>query len=364
MKYTNNPDFSHEQSDKIGVLLINLGTPDAPTPKALKRYLKEFLSDPRVVEIPRAIWWLVLNGIILPFRSRRSAKAYSTVWTEEGSPLLINTEAIAKGVASKFDDRNEVLVDFAMRYGNPSVESKLNSLLNQGARKVVIVPLYPQYSATTSASTFDAVADVLKKTRFIPELRFVNHYTDSEMWLNALVDKVKAHWASHGRAEKLIFSYHGIPSRYWHNGDPYACQCHKTSRLLAEKLGLSKDEYMTCFQSRFGKEEWVKPYLDETLKGMPAQGIKSVQIMCPGFSADCLETIEEIGEENHEYFTEAGGERYEYIPCLNADEAHVDALADIVNQQIQGWSFDATSKEQLVQRQERAEAVRAELKNK
>lgn len=361
MKYTNNPDFSHEQSDKIGVLLINLGTPDAPTPGALKRYLKEFLSDPRVVEVPRAIWWFVLNGIILPFRSRRSAKAYKTVWTNEGSPLLINTEAIAKGVASKFNDRPDVLIEFAMRYGNPSVESKLNSLLNQGARKVVVLPLYPQYSATTTASTFDAVANVLKQTRFVPELRFVNHYTDSEKWLDALSNKIKSHWSTHGRADKLIFSYHGIPMRYWRNGDPYACQCHKTTRLLAEKLGLEKDEYMTCFQSRFGKEEWVKPYLDETLKGLPEQGVKSVQVVCPGFSADCLETIEEIGEENHEYFMEAGGERYEYIECLNADNSHIDALAELVQQQISGWSFTTTDIDALTARQTRAEKVRTDL---
>ncbi|QTH63678.1 ferrochelatase [Psychrosphaera ytuae] len=354
MKYTNNPDFSHQQKDKIGVLFTNLGTPDAPTPGALKPYLKEFLSDPRVVEVPRVIWWMVLNGVILPFRSRRSAGAYKTVWTERGSPLMFNTEAISNGVAKRLENRSDIIVDFAMRYGNPSIESKLTGLLNRGARKVVVVPLYPQYSATTTASTFDAVAEVLRKTRFIPELRFVNHYTDSEKWLNALVNKVKAHWQEHGRADKLIFSYHGIPARYWHNGDPYACQCHKTSRLLAERLGLDKDEYMTCFQSRFGKEEWVKPYLDETLKGLPEQGVKSVQVMCPGFSADCLETIEEIGEENHEYFMEAGGQRYEYIECLNDDKGHIDALVDIVEQQISGWEINADTK----LRHQRAEQVR------
>lgn len=364
MKFKNNPDFSHAQKDKLGVLFTNLGTPDAPTAAKLKPYLKEFLSDPRVVEIPRFLWWMILNGVILPFRSKKSAAAYASVWTDEGSPLLVNTAAISEGVAKRLAERSDVIVDFAMRYGNPSIESKMMSLLNQGAKKVVVVPLYPQYSATTTASTFDAVANVFKSIRFIPELRFVNHYTDSQKWMNALVNKVKAHWAEHGRADKIIFSYHGIPNRYWHNGDPYACQCHKTTRLLAEQLGLREEEYMTCFQSRFGKAEWVKPYLDETLKGLPNKGVKSVQVMCPGFAADCLETIEEIGEENYEYFMEAGGERYEYISCLNDDEEHIDALTEIVEQQLSGWNVEADVEADVEARQARAETLRLTKKKK
>ncbi|MUH72324.1 ferrochelatase [Psychrosphaera haliotis] len=354
MKFQNTPNFSHGQQDKIGVLLTNLGTPDAPTKEALKPYLKEFLSDPRVVEIPRLIWWCILNGVILPFRSRRSAKAYKGVWTEEGSPLLVNTQNIANKVAEHYSDKSDVIVDFAMRYGNPSVESKLQGLLNQGARKVIVLPLYPQYSATTTASTFDAVADVFKKTRFIPELRFVNHYTDSKKLIIALANKIRKSWEANGKADKLIFSYHGIPNRYWHNGDPYACQCHKTSRLLAEELGLGEGEYLTCFQSRFGKEEWVKPYLDHTLKALPSEGIKSVQVVCPGFSADCLETIEEIGEENRDYFLEAGGAKFEYISCLNDEAEHIDALSEIIDKQMLGWNVEAD----VEMRDKRAEALR------
>ncbi len=357
MKYQNTPDFNHAQSDKIGVLMINLGTPDAPTKQALKPYLKEFLSDPRVVEIPRFIWWCVLNGVILPLRSRRSAESYKGVWTEQGSPLLVNTENLTKAIQLRYSEKEELIIDFAMRYGNPSVESKLQKMLAAGAKKVVILPLYPQYSATTTASTFDAVADVLRKTRLIPELRFVNQYVDSQKLIKGIADKIRAKWEEKGRADKLIFSYHGIPNRYWKNGDPYACQCHKTSRLLAEELGLEKDEYMTCFQSRFGKEEWVKPYLDHTLKMLPGQNIKSVEVVCPGFSADCLETLEEIAEENHAYFIEAGGERFEYITCLNDEPAHVDALAEIIDQQIAGWTV-LSDVDQYRLRAERAETVK------
>lgn len=359
MKYQNTPNFSHGQADKIGILLTNLGTPDAPTKGALKPYLKEFLSDPRVVEIPRVIWWCILNGVILPLRSRRSAKAYEGVWTEQGSPLLVNTQNLSNKIAEHFSENNNLIIDFAMRYGNPSIDSKLQGLLNQGARKVIVLPLYPQYSATTTASTFDAVADVFRKIRFIPELRFINHYTDSKKLIVAIANKIRKTWEVEGRADKLIFSYHGIPNRYWHNGDPYACQCHKTSRLLAEELGLTSDEFMTCFQSRFGKEEWVKPYLDHTLKGLPKQGVKSVQVVCPGFSADCLETIEEIGEENRDYFLEAGGEKFTYISCLNDEPEHVEAIAEIIEQQLLGWEVE----QNVEPRQQRAESLRQRQKS-
>ena len=320
MKYTKNTAFTHDQADKLGVLITNLGTPEAPTKQALKPYLKQFLSDPRVVEVPKLIWWFVLNLIILNFRPKRSAEAYATVWTEEGSPLLTHTKHQAQALQEKFDQERpgEVLVDFAMRYGEPSVGNAMDSLLKRGARKVVVLPLYPQYCASTTGSTFDALADDFKSRRWLPELRFINQYHDDKRFIQCIADSIKTHWDEHGRADKLVFSYHGIPKRYLLNGDPYHCECHKTSRLVAEALGLAKDEYMTTFQSRFGREEWLKPYTDETLKGLPEQGVKSLQVICPGFSADCLETIEEIGEENREYFMENGGERYEYIPCLNA----------------------------------------------
>ena len=341
MKYKSNTGVTHAQKDKIGVLITNLGTPESPTATALRPYLKEFLSDPRVVEVPRAIWWFVLNLIILNTRPKKSAEAYATVWTDEGSPLLSITKAQSKALEArcKTEYGDDVVVDYAMRYGNPSVTSAIDNMLAKGVRKLVVLPLYPQYCASTTGSTFDAVAADFTKRRWLPELRFVNNYHDRDSYITALANKVKAHWSTHGKAQKLVLSYHGIPKRYLMNGDPYHCECHKTSRLLAEKLGLAHDEYMTTFQSRFGREEWLTPYTDETMKSLPDKGVKSIQVMCPGFSADCLETIEEIGEENREYFMEAGGEKYEYIPALNSDDEHMDVIFDIVKENLHGWQL-------------------------
>ncbi|WP_293745656.1 ferrochelatase [uncultured Paraglaciecola sp.] len=348
MKYQGSPTFTHSQSDKVGVLITNLGTPDAPKKAELKRYLKEFLSDPRVVEVPRILWWMILNFVILNIRPKRSAKAYETVWTERGSPLMYHTQDQANALRKTLQDQygDSVEVDFAMRYGSPSVDSVIDKMLQQGVRKLVVLPLYPQYCASTTGSTFDAVAQSFSKRRWIPELRFVTHYHDNIEYINAVADKIQSHWEQHGRADKLIFSYHGIPKRYLLNGDPYHCECHKTSRLIAEKLGLSEREHFTSFQSRFGREEWLKPYTDHSLKAFPEQGVKSVQVVCPGFSADCLETIEEIGEENRDYFLEAGGERYEYIEALNADESHIMALTNLLDSHLQGWVMKPESTEQ------------------
>ena len=342
MKFKGNSQFSHAQQDKLGVLITNLGTPESPTAAALKPYLKQFLSDPRVVEVPRAIWWFILNGVILNFRPKRSAEAYASVWTEEGSPLLAITKAQHGALADrcKATYGDDVVIEYAMRYGNPSIESAIDSLIAQGARKLVVLPLYPQYCASTTASTFDAVSADFTRRRWIPELRFITQYHDNPAYIEALANKVRAHWETHGRADKLLMSYHGIPKRYLLNGDPYHCQCYKTSRLLAESLGLQDGEYMTTFQSRFGREEWLTPYTDETMKSLPEQGVTSVQVVCPGFSADCLETIEEIGEENREYFMEAGGKRYEYIDALNSDDEHMDMLFDLIKQNLQGWHLD------------------------
>lgn len=342
MKYRGNPSFTHSQSDKIGVLVTNLGTPAAPTKQALKPYLKEFLSDPRVVEIPRLLWWMILNLVILNIRPKRSAHAYSTVWTERGSPLMFHTQdqtdAIRQKLASEYGDN--IVVEFAMRYGEPSVKGTLDKMLDAGVRKVVVLPLYPQYCASTTGSTFDAVAACFSARRWMPELRFINEYHNNNAYIDAVASKIEAYWQEKGRAEKLIFTYHGIPKRYLLNGDPYHCECHKTSRLIAERLGISKDEYLTTFQSRFGREEWLKPYTDHTLKALPEQGVKSVQLVCPGFSADCLETIEEIGIENRDYFLEAGGEQYDYIPALNADEKHIDALVGLIKSNLNGWQVN------------------------
>ncbi|WP_088330017.1 ferrochelatase [Lacimicrobium sp. SS2-24] len=339
MKYRNSQGFSHQQADKVGVLVTNLGTPDEPTKTALRRYLKEFLSDPRVVEVPRLIWWCILNLVILNIRPARSAAAYKTVWTDRGSPLLFHTRDQAKGIrqhlAQKWGD--DVQVEFAMRYGNPAIDTTVDSMLKNGVRKLLVLPLYPQYCASTTASTFDKLSQYLQGKRWMPELRFINQYCDDEGYIRAVANKIQSHWQAHGRADRLVFSYHGIPRRYLDNGDPYHCQCLKTSRLIAEQLGLDPQHYLTSFQSRFGREEWLKPYTDATLKGLPAQGVESVQIVCPGFSADCLETIEEIGEENREYFMQAGGKRYEYIPALNADPQHIDMLVDLIERNLSDW---------------------------
>ncbi|HDZ07886.1 ferrochelatase [Pseudohongiella sp.] len=358
MKFQGSPGFTHAQQDRIGVLITNLGTPDAPTPSALHRYLKQFLWDPRVVEVPRPIWWLILNGVILNIRPRRSAKSYATVFTDEGSPLLFHTRHQAGALAKALQSRGHegLVVDFAMRYGNPSIPSVLENMMQQGVRKLLVLPLYPQYSASTTASTFDAISADFTKRRLLPELRFVNHYHDFAPFIAAAAERIKAHWAEHGRADKLMLSYHGVPKKYLLNGDPYHCECHKTSRLLAEALELKEGEWMTTFQSRFGREEWLKPYTDETLKALPGQGVKSVQVFCPGFSADCLETIEEIGEENREYFEHAGGERYEYISALNDRPEHISALADLVQLHMSGWETPQADP----QRQERARAKGAE----
>ncbi|MEX1058538.1 MAG: ferrochelatase [Natronospirillum sp.] len=331
--------YTHDQSERTGILLTNLGTPDAPTPSALRRYLKQFLWDPRVVEVPRPIWWFVLHGVILNLRPRRSAKAYQTVWTDRGSPLLFHTqdqcEAVRQRMKSQYGD--DVVVDFAMRYGNPSIASVLQKMADQGVRKLLVLPLYPQYSGATTASTFDAIAQDFVERRWLPELRFINHYHDFGPYIEAMALQVERHWAAHGRADQLIFSYHGVPKKYLLRGDPYHCECFKTSRLLAERLKLGKDEYLTAFQSRFGREEWLKPYTDHTLQALGADGVKSVQIFCPGFAADCLETIEEIGEENRDYFLAAGGQTYQYIPALNAESHHIDALTSLLELHLQGW---------------------------
>jgi ferrochelatase len=337
--YQGNPNFDHGQAPRVGVLLTNLGTPEAATPRALRPYLKQFLSDPRVVEVPRLLWWLILNGIILNVRPARSAKAYETVWTSDGSPLLLHTREQAAGVGERLQRRfgERVVVDFAMRYGEPSISSKLQSLLDRGVRQLLVMPLYPQYSGPTGGSTFDALADDFSRRRWLPDLQFVASYHDHPQYIAAVADSIRRHREQHGSAERLVFSYHGEPRRYLDEGDPYHCHCQKTTRLVAEALGLGPDDYLTSFQSRFGREEWLKPYTDETLRELARSGVRSVQVVCPGFSADCLETIEEIGVENRDYFLEEGGERYEYIPCLNEDEAHLDFISDFVSQRLSPW---------------------------
>jgi ferrochelatase len=307
-----------------GVLLVNLGTPDAPTAKALRRYLAEFLWDIRVTELPRWFWWLVLHGVILRIRPARSARLYEKVWTENGSPLLSISKVQAQALQKSLGEEFKVVL--AMRYGNPSIASGLEELRN--VERIVVLPLYPQYSGTTTGSSFDAVADVLKTWRRVPDLRFISHYHDDSAYINALIAQIKSYWDQHGVAEKLLFSFHGIPKRFVIAGDPYADQCHKTAKLVAS--GLEVENWEVVFQSRFGREEWLKPYADHRLIALAKDGIKRVDVVCPGFSADCLETLDEINRENRDIFLKAGGEEFHYIPALNDSDEHIEALVKIL----------------------------------
>ncbi|WP_300410408.1 ferrochelatase [uncultured Alcanivorax sp.] len=356
MAYQGQQNFDHRQAQKLGVLITNLGTPDAPETGALRRYLREFLSDPRVVEVPRLIWFFILHLVILVIRPPRSAHAYKSVWTEAGSPLMVHTQAQCAGIRERLQNKfgDDIDVRFAMRYGNPSIASQLQAMEEAGVRKLVVLPLYPQYSASTNASTFDAIAKDFMQRRWLPDLRFISHYPDYPPYIEAMANHIEAFRAEHGTADKLIFSYHGVPKKYLLNGDPYFCECHKTSRLLAERLGLGDDDWLTTFQSRFGREEWLKPYTDHTLMALPEQGVKSVQVFCPGFSSDCLETLEEIGVENRGYFEEAGGEAFGYIPALNAEPGHIDALVQLIEENLQGWELPENDAVGLNERQQRA----------
>lgn len=359
--------FTHSDQPKIGILVTNLGTPDAPTPKALRRYLQEFLWDPRIVDLPRPLWWMILQVILL-LRPKRSAAAYSKVWTENGSPLLHISQQQAKAISDTLSAEISypVVVELGMRYGNPSIASALNRLREANAQRILILPLYPQYSSSTTASTFDAVATAVKRWRWVPELRMINGYHDQAEYINALATSIEEAWQKKGKPQKLLFSFHGTPKRFLTTGDPYFCFCQATARRVAEKLQLNNDEWLLTFQSIFGREEWLKPYTIETLRELPNSGIKHVDIICPGFSADCLETLEEIEEENRHAFMDAGGEHYHYIPALNDRADHIAALNALIKQHLQGWIeaglvFDKTKAEQdNQQRLQRASAFGAD----
>lgn len=335
---------AHRQPAQAGVLLINLGTPDAPTPEAIRRYLKEFLSDDRVVDVEPWLWWPILNGIILRTRPGKLAARYAAIWGPEGGPLLSIGRQQAAGLAARLSQQlgREVPVVLAMRYGNPSVQAGLAALEQQGVRRVLVLPLFPQYSASTTASALDAVFDGLKLRRWLPELRTINHYHDDPGYIAALADSVRAHWQQAGQGEHLLLSFHGIPRRYFALGDPYYCECQKTGRLLAEALGLAEGRWSLSFQSRFGREEWLQPYTDEQLRQLAQRGVRSLDVIAPGFSADCLETLEEIAEEYSELFATLGG-TLRYIPALNASAPHLDALAALVGGQLKDWLPDGSS---------------------
>ncbi|MXR67608.1 ferrochelatase [Shewanella sp. JBTF-M18] len=324
---------------KLGVLLVNLGTPDTPTPKDVRQFLKQFLSDPRVVDLSPWIWKPILNGIILNTRPKAVAKLYESIWWPEGSPLMVISERQREALSEILKARHgrDIPVELGMSYGNPSLSAGIDKLLAKGIERLVVLPLYPQYSCSTVAPVFDAIASDYKQRRNYPETRFSKEYFNHPAYIAALADSVRRHWQEKGRGDCLLMSFHGVPLRYVTEGDPYQAQCQHTAQLLAEALGLSESQWRLCFQSKFGKEEWLTPATDALLESLPSQGVKRVDILCPAFAVDCLETLEEISIGGKESFIEAGGEAYHFIPCLNDDEAHMQLLADLVTEQAAGW---------------------------
>jgi protoporphyrin/coproporphyrin ferrochelatase len=350
MAFAKEPPYTHGNAGKFNtttaVLLCNLGTPDAPTASAVRSYLAEFLSDHRVVEIPKPIWWLILHGIILRLRPAKSAKKYASIWTAEGSPLKVWSKKQAKLLQGYLGEQgHKVQVRLGMRYANPSMRSQLDALKAEGFNRILVLPMYPQYSGTTTASVFDAVYTWAAKVRRIPELRFVNNYHDHPDYINALASRITGYWKQHGKPDKLVLSFHGVPERTLHLGDTYHCECYKTARLLGEALGLGKDQMLLTFQSRFGKAKWLEPYTEPTLIAIAKAGVKRVDVVCPGFTVDCLETLEEINMEAREAFLHAGagsaapvdGRSFHYIPCLNDSNEWVRGLGKIAEAHLSGW---------------------------
>ena len=340
MNYQTEPPYAHGTPEKTAVLLINLGTPEAPTVRAVRPYLKEFLSDARVVEIPRILWWFILNVIILNIRPKKSAAKYASIWMPEGSPLKVYTERqtdlLRHHLQEKFNDA-PLVVEYAMRYGSPSVTEVLNQLKSQNCQRILLLPLYPQYAASSSATAIDAVLINLLKMRNIPAIRIIKHFHDDAGYIKASAQNIRDYWTLHGRPDKLVMSFHGVPRYTLEKGDPYYCECQKTGRLIAEALDLNNEQYQISFQSRFGKTEWIKPYTTSVLKELGQKKTKRVDLVCPGFVADCLETLEEIALEGKEDFQHAGGGSFHYIPCLNERPDWIQALGDLVISNIQGW---------------------------
>ncbi len=344
--YLPEPPHQHDQAARVGILLINLGTPEAPTAAAVRPYLKEFLWDRRVVEIPRPLWWLILNGIILNLRPKKSAEKYASIWRAEGSPLKVYTERVAKLLKGQLGERlnQPVRVDYAMRYGQPGVADKLAEMKAQGVDRLLLLPLYPQYAASSTGSALDAVWQTLLHTRNLPEIRAIKHFHDHPGYIAALRQSVEAYWAEHGRPDVLVMSFHGTPRRSLDLGDPYHCECRKTGRLLAEALGLAPERCRVSFQSRFGRAEWLRPYTAATLEELGRAKTRRVDVICPGFVADCLETLEEIAMEGKTSFLNAGGGEFRYIPALNDRPLWVGALADLARAHLAGW-IDETWRE-------------------
>jgi ferrochelatase len=361
MSFRPEPAHRHGREPRTAVLLVNLGTPDEPTAPALRRYLAEFLSDPRVVEIPRLLWLPLLHGIILRTRPARSAAKYASIWTPQGSPLAVWTQRQAAAVREALAARgHRVLVRHAMRYGRPAIGQELDILRGEGVTRVLVLPLYPQYAGATTASVADKVLQWATCARRMPELRFVNEYHDDPGYIAALAARVRTHWQTQGRADMLVLSFHGVPQRSLTLGDPYHCQCHKTARLLAQALELPATQLRVTFQSRFGKARWLEPYTEPTLRALATSGVTTVDVMCPGFAGDCLETLEEIAQEARDAYLEAGGRDFRYIPCLNDDLPWIDALASLAERHLQGWDTRVTPDEaDLAAQRERALALGA-----
>ncbi|NMG03443.1 ferrochelatase [Azoarcus taiwanensis] len=333
------PEYTHGTAPTTGIVLVNLGTPSTPTAAGLRPYLKQFLSDPRVVEIPKLVWWPILNGIILNLRPAKSAEKYASIWTDEGSPLKAHTEKQAKLLAGYLHKAGQpdLRVAWAMRYGAPSIPDTLNALRAKGCTRILVLPLYPQYAASTTASVMDEIARCLTHWRNLPELRFVRNFHDHPAYIAALAQSVRDHWMENGQGDKLVMSFHGVPRRSLDLGDPYHCECYKTARLVAEALELPAERWQVTFQSRFGKAEWLQPYTEPTLEKLAHGGLKSVDLMCPGFVSDCLETLEEIAMECKSAFLGAGGERFHYIPCLNERHDWIQALETVALEHLGNW---------------------------
>ncbi len=340
MPYLKEPEFAHGQPAKTGILLVNLGTPAAPTPPALRTYLKEFLSDPRVVEIPRAVWWFILNVIVLNTRPNKSAAKYAAIWTPDGSPLKVHTEKQAKLLKGWLGERiaTPFQVEYAMRYGQPAIPDTLARMKAEGCDRILVLPAYPQYAASSTATAFDMAFDWLRKTRNQPALRTLKHYHDHPAYIHALAANIRDYWQMHGRPDVLVMSFHGVPRYTLDKGDPYHCECRKTGRLLAEALGLDAKQFRLTFQSRFGKAEWVQPYTDRTLEALGREGAGRVDVVAPGFTADCLETLEELAMEGRATFLSAGGKAFHYIPALNEHPQWIDALGRIALENLGGWT--------------------------
>ncbi len=333
-------DHPSVKAGRIGVLLVNLGTPDGTGYWPMRRYLKEFLSDRRVIETPRIIWWPILNGIVLTFRPKKSGAAYDEIWNEDRneSPLRTFTRAQGEKLASELEDHANIVVDWAMRYGSPPIAERLDYLQKEGCERILIFPLYPQYSASTTATVNDKAFDALKTMRWQPAVRTVPPYHDDPVYIDALAESIEAHLKTLDfEPEKVLASFHGVPKSYLLKGDPYHCHCHKTARLLDDRLGWPKGRLMITFQSRFGPEEWLQPYTDKTVEQLARDGVKSLAIVNPGFVSDCLETLEEIAGEAGEIFHEHGGEHFSHIPCLNDEPLGMRVIRSIVVRELQGW---------------------------